>query len=136
VIYVVTSACVLALVAFGCAVAALTISWRHTLAAASSLSRTDSSLTTLATKLAEHGELLSKLKSTAPADLAARVVELSDAVARLAKTQQRFAGKYYAEGKIPSRARDDEPARAGLGTDDPEFLREWEQQIRGGTGRN
>lgn len=42
-------------------------------------------------------EQLRALEAQTPAKLAAEVAELSDAVARLAATQRRFAGKFHAE---------------------------------------
>jgi len=42
-------------------------------------------------------EQLRALAAQTPAKLAAEVAELSDAVARLAATQRRFAGKFHAE---------------------------------------
>jgi len=75
----------------------------------------------LAAKLATADAHLKTLKQTAPAGLAAQVVELSDAVARLAKTQQRFAGKFYAQGADPVDAAGSDRSYATL---DPELAAE------------
>lgn len=92
-------ACVLALAAVALAAHAWTISLRLKLEADLSRSTTSNNLTRLAAKLESLQQSVSVMKSTSAPKLAAEVAELSDAVARLAKTQQRFAGKYYAEGK-------------------------------------
>lgn len=81
--------CVLALVVVGCGVLALIIyglrreqlrerSWRST----------------LATNCAKLSSKCDSLEKQSPVELAARVAELSDAVQRLAKTQQRFQGRF------------------------------------------
>lgn len=68
-------------------------------------------------------EHVQRISAAAPSTLAAQVVELSDAVARLAKTQQRFAGKFYAKGG-PA-ARDEAPQHVTVnGIDDPELQAE------------
>lgn len=71
----------------------------------SELSRTSmhNSLKTLSAKLVTLQDNVAKLRSTSPVGLSAEVAELSGAVARLAKTQQRFAGKFYATNDMDQR---------------------------------
>lgn len=122
-IYATISACALALVAVVCAALAWITSSRRTLELRLAQSLTDRSLTEHATRLESLARIVSELKSTAPSSLAAEVVELSDAVARLAKTQQRFAGTFYARTKAASRS---EPngADVDIDIDDPELQAE------------
>jgi hypothetical protein len=54
-------------------------------------------LRALAVKHVQLNDSVTKLKQTAPTSLAAEVADLSVAVGKLAKNQQRFAGKFYAE---------------------------------------
>ena len=115
-------ASVLALVAVAIAAHAWITLWRLQLETESRLSTITNSCKTLAVQLRTVNERVSKLTATAPSGLAVQVAELSDAVARLAKTQQRFAGKYYAQGK--QTADPQEPAQLINGVDDPELAAE------------
>lgn len=51
----------------------------------------------LTTELGAHGKKLAELEEQSPVELGARVVELTEAVERLRKTQQRFAGRFAQE---------------------------------------
>lgn len=117
-----TFACVLALGAVAGAALLWITSLRREAALESRLSTTVMSLRTVSAKLVTLEQRVSRLNATAPAGLAAQVVELSDAVARLAKTQQRFAGKFYAEGG--ENARGSDPSYASVSQMDPELAAE------------
>lgn len=97
-------ACALALAAVVLGALAWTISLRLKLETELRHATTQSNLSRLAAKQTTLHENFSAMKSTSAPKLAAEVAELSDAVARLAKTQQRFAGKYYAEGGPAARS--------------------------------
>jgi len=90
-------ACALALAAAVLAALVWSTSLRLRLETESHRATTQSNIARCAAKLEALNTSVSSLKSTSAPKLAAEVAELSDAVARLAKTQQRFAGKYYAE---------------------------------------
>lgn len=91
----------LALVAVAFAAPALIISWRLSQGLTRWRSMTASSLRGLyqnaAAELRKTQELQHELRRSTPATLAAEVAELSAAVAKLAATQRRFAGKFHAE---------------------------------------
>lgn len=84
------------------------------------LSTLVSNLRTVSAKVVTLEQRISKLTAIAPAGLSAQVVELSDAVARLAKTQQKFAGRFYATNDIDQRRNVDAPNSV----DDPELAAE------------
>lgn len=94
---------VLALVAFGCVALGWTIFdlKRQMRDAESSRSTTVSgcveSLRRLTATLKEHGAKLAELEAQSPVELGTRVVELSEAVERLRRTHQRFAGRVSQE---------------------------------------
>lgn len=106
-------ACVLALGAAVFGVLAWIISLRLRLEAELGRSTTNSNLKALSARLATLTENVSKMRSTSAPGLAVQVAELSDAVARLAKTQQRFAGKFYATNQIDQRANGIEAPNSG-----------------------
>lgn len=111
-------ACVLALAAVACAVVALIISLRLTRAQASAISLLEKRLQTASARLAQQSsavtEQLRELERRSPTKLAAEVAELSDAVARLAATHQRFAGRFHA-----TKSREREPDEVAAA--DPEI---------------
>lgn len=125
-----TSAFVLALVAVVSGVSALITSWRLTRAQESLRSTVLHNLTKRLAKLDEQADSVSKLQHelqrSTPAKIAAEVAELSEAVARLAETQRKFAGKFFQatrQGREQARA----DALAGkqnglLDTDDDDEL--------------
>jgi hypothetical protein len=97
VIYVTIFASALALGACVLAALALHTSWTSVRELDSLRSTSANALRVLSAKQLQLGDSVTKLKQTAPTTLAAEVAELSVAVGKLAKTQQRFAGKFYAE---------------------------------------
>lgn len=96
-----TFAFVLASGAVICAVVALLICTRLTRAQASLRSTIGNALRNSIAKNADFekraSEQLRELQTKTPVSLAAEVAELSAAVAKLAATQRRFAGKFHAE---------------------------------------
>lgn len=101
VISVSTFAFVLACAAVICGAASLLICTRLTRAQESLRSTIANALRSCIAKNADFekraSEQLRELQTKTPASLAAEVAELSAAVAKLAATQRRFAGKFHAE---------------------------------------
>lgn len=120
-IWLSTSAFVLALVAFAFGAAAWIISWRHTRAMESWRSTTVNALahrlTTLDGERKKISAQLRELEAQTPAKLAAEVAALSVAVQSVADTHRRFAGKVWARIGAEERA----PTPTVNGADDPEL---------------
>lgn len=119
-IYVSTFGFALALVAVASAVAALTISLRLKQVLASRQTRIESAFAKLTAsvqgELRKVSALQRELEASSTPRLAARVDELSEAVARLADTHRRFAGRFHAFRQHEL------PAAGGNGAvDDDEF---------------
>lgn len=119
-IWLSTSAFVLALVAVVCGVLALTISLLRTRALEHALSTTASAwssrLQSADAQLTKTSERLRVLEGQSPAKLAAEVAELSVAVTKNAAAVQRLAGQFHAQ-----KTRHATVANGDTGDDDPDL---------------